>query len=61
MYSKINKHSGLRVNSPAVLVKLAHWRCLLALPLLLAPLHSTLAAIPSAEGVNEMRPLVINN
>ncbi|KAF2408231.1 type III secretion system outer membrane ring subunit SctC [Pseudomonas antarctica] len=47
MYSKINKHQGLRLNSPAALVKRAHWRCLLALPLLLAPLHSTLAAIPS--------------
>lgn len=47
MYSKINKHTGLRLNSPAVLVKRAHWRCLLALPLLLAPLHSPLAAIPS--------------
>ncbi|AUG05741.1 type III secretion system outer membrane ring subunit SctC [Pseudomonas sp. S09G 359] len=46
MYSKINKHSGLRVNSPAVLVKRAHWGCLLALPLLLAPLHSSFAAIP---------------
>jgi type III secretion protein C len=46
MYSKINKHSGLRINSPAILVKRVHWRSLLALPLLLAPLHSTLAAIP---------------
>ncbi|TVT88274.1 type III secretion system outer membrane ring subunit SctC [Pseudomonas sp. RGB] len=47
MYSKINKHTGLRLNSPAALAKRAHWRCLLALPLLLAPLHSPLAAIPS--------------
>lgn len=46
MYSKINKHTGLRLNSPAALAKRAHWRCLLALPLLLAPLHSPLAAIP---------------
>lgn len=46
MYSKINKHSGLRVNAPAALLKRAHLRCLLALPLLLAPLHSPLAAIP---------------
>lgn len=46
MYSKINKHSGLRPNSPAALVKQAPWRCLLALPWLLAPLHSSLAAIP---------------
>ncbi|MCJ7958708.1 MAG: type III secretion system outer membrane ring subunit SctC [Pseudomonas sp.] len=47
MYSKIDKHTGLRLNSPAALAKRAHWRCLLALPLLLAPLHSPLAAIPS--------------
>lgn len=47
MYSKINKHTGLRLNSPAALAKRAHWRCLLALPLLLAPLHNPLAAIPS--------------
>lgn len=46
MSSKINKHTGLRLNSPATLAKRAHWRCLFALPLLLAPLQSTLAAIP---------------
>ncbi|MPR01483.1 EscC/YscC/HrcC family type III secretion system outer membrane ring protein [Pseudomonas sp. MAFF 212408] len=46
MPSKINKHTRLRLNAPAALVKRAPWRCLLALPLLLAPLHSSLAAIP---------------
>lgn len=46
MYSKINKHAGLRPNLPAVPAKRTHWRFILALPLLLAPLHYTLAAIP---------------
>ncbi|KMT55281.1 type III secretion system outer membrane ring subunit SctC [Pseudomonas fildesensis] len=47
MHNKIHKPTGLRSRSPVVVAKRTHWRCLLALPLLLAPLHSSLAAIPA--------------
>ncbi|MEX5491574.1 type III secretion system outer membrane ring subunit SctC [Pseudomonas asgharzadehiana] len=47
MYSKLNKPTGLRLNPRPAPIKSPHWRCLLALPFLLAPLHSALAAIPA--------------
>lgn len=47
MYNKIDKRNRLRAVSPAGPRKIADWRCLLALPWLLMPLQSTLAAIPS--------------
>ncbi len=46
MYSTTHTHTGVRLNSPAAPLKRSHWRLLLALPLLLAPLHSSFAAIP---------------
>lgn len=47
MYNKIDKRNRLRAVSPAGPRKIADWRCLLALPWLLMPLQSTLAAIPN--------------
>jgi type III secretion protein C len=47
MPNKIDKHIRLRVNSPAAAVKPARWRYLILMPWLLAPLESTLAAVPS--------------
>ena len=46
MPNKIHKHPRLRSCSPVAAVKPTQWLCLLALPFLLAPLHSSLAAIP---------------
>ncbi|OIN49350.1 type III secretion system outer membrane ring subunit SctC [Pseudomonas costantinii] len=47
MSSKPHKHTRLRPNSPAIADTRGNWRCLLASLLLLAPMHSTFAAIPS--------------
>lgn len=47
MYSKPNKHTGLRLNSPVAATKRTHWFYLLALPFLWTPVHSAFAAIPS--------------
>ncbi|WP_010177040.1 type III secretion system outer membrane ring subunit SctC [Pseudomonas sp. PAMC 25886] len=46
MPNKIDKHIRLRVNSPAAAIKPARWRYLILMPWLLAPLESTLAAVP---------------
>ena len=47
MHTKPYKHTCLRFDSPDTLSKRAGWRCLLALPWLLIPVPSALAAIPS--------------
>ena len=47
MYNKIHKRSGLHPRSPATVTKRAHWHSLIALPLFLLPLQSSLAAIPA--------------
>ncbi len=47
MYNTPHKRTGLRADSPACAAKGAHWRSLMLLPWLLAPLESTLAAIPA--------------
>ncbi|OLY75199.1 secretin [Pseudomonas sp. ATCC PTA-122608] len=46
MYNKTHKRTVLRLRSPIGVAKRAHWRCLFAL-LCLAPLESTLAAVPA--------------
>ncbi|OCW26012.1 type III secretion system outer membrane ring subunit SctC [Pseudomonas sp. S3E12] len=46
MSNEIHKHNRLRTVSSATLLKWAQWRCLVALPWLLAPQESPLAAIP---------------
>ena len=47
MHNKPHKRSGLQSSSPIAAKKIAHWHSLVALPLLLLPLHSSLAAIPA--------------
>ncbi|QJI27341.1 type III secretion system outer membrane ring subunit SctC [Pseudomonas sp. ADAK18] len=47
MSNKIDKHTRLPPNSPAVTVQRARWRCLILMPWLLTPLESTLAAVPT--------------
>lgn len=46
MYNKPHKRIGLCADSSACATKSSHWRSLMLLPWLLAPLESTLAAIP---------------
>ena len=47
MFNKPHKHTCLRFDSPRASSKRAGWRCLIALPWMLAPMASTFAAIPS--------------
>jgi type III secretion protein C len=47
MYNKSKKRTSLYSSSPITVTKRTHWHCLFALPLLMLPLHSSLAAIPS--------------
>lgn len=47
MHNKIHKRSGLHSSSSVKVTKCANWYSLIALPLLLLPLHSSLAAIPA--------------
>ena len=47
MFNKPHKHTRLRTDSPGASSKRAGWRCLIALPWLLAPTASAVAAIPS--------------
>ena len=46
MHNKPHTRSGLHPSSPVTVTKRSHWHSLIALPLLLLPLHSSLAAIP---------------
>ena len=47
MHNKIYKRFGLPSSSPVTVTKCAPWHSLIALSLLLLPLHSSLAAIPA--------------
>lgn len=47
MFNKPHKHTRLRFDSPGASSKRAGWRCLIALPWLLAPVASAFAAIPA--------------
>lgn len=48
MYNKTHKCPRLRAATPVPSARRNHWRCLMALPWLLAPWDSVLAAIPAA-------------
>ncbi|TFY86937.1 EscC/YscC/HrcC family type III secretion system outer membrane ring protein [Pseudomonas kairouanensis] len=47
MYNKTPKHAGLHSRLLAAVTKPVGWRSLFALPLLLLPVHNSLAAIPA--------------
>jgi type III secretion protein C len=47
MYNKTYKRSSLRINPPEISFRRADWRCLIALACLLAPAHTSFAAIPA--------------
>lgn len=47
MYNKTHKRTGLQIDLPGVPSKRADWRYLIALTCLLAPVESTLAAVPN--------------